>query len=71
MDRPVDHKRSERPRVPRDVAAWRRGLLLQAGFAIDDARRLAADPTYDLHELLRLTDGGCPPHLAMRILAPL
>lgn len=50
---------------------WRRSLLLDAGFARDAARALAADPAYDLHGLLNLVDRGCPPRLAARILAPL
>jgi hypothetical protein len=43
---------------------------LDAG--VDDhlAATLAADGGYDLHELLKLIDRGCPPRLAARILAP-
>jgi hypothetical protein len=32
---------------------------------------LAHQEQVDLHELLKLVDRGCPPHLAARILAPL
>jgi hypothetical protein len=32
---------------------------------------VAANPAYDLHRLLSLVDRGCPPRLAVRILAPL
>jgi hypothetical protein len=53
------------------VAAWRRDQLVGAGFALPDARRLARDPRYDLHALLELVERGCPPGLAVRILAPL
>ena len=53
------------------VASWRRDQLVQAGFALPDARRLARDPRYELHSLLELVEGGCSPELAMRILAPL
>jgi hypothetical protein len=35
------------------------------------ARRLADDRRYDLHALLELVDRGCPPALAVRILAPI
>lgn len=35
------------------------------------ARRLAADHAIDLHALIELVEGGCPPALAARILAPL
>jgi hypothetical protein len=58
-------------RVPRDVELWRRRVLREAGFPPQLARRLAADVAYDLHGLLNLVDGGCPPHLAARIVAPL
>ena len=53
------------------VASWRRDQLVRAGFTLPDARRLAPDPRYDLHSLLGLVERGCPPDLAMRILAPL
>jgi hypothetical protein len=58
-------------RVTGEVALWRRSLLRRAGFAAGVARDLAANPAYDLHELLNLVDRGCPPQLAARILAPL
>ena len=57
--------------VPRDVLLWRRSVLLEAGCDAALARALAADGDIDLHELLSLIDGGCPPALAARILAPL
>jgi hypothetical protein len=53
------------------VIGWRRGRLLEAGFAPDLAARLARDCRIDLHALLELVDRGCPPALADRILAPL
>ena len=53
------------------VVGWRRRLLRRAGFAPDLAEALARDPRYDLHALIELTDRGCPPALARRILAPL
>ena len=42
-----------------------------AGFESPLAYELAADPRVDIHALLDLTDRGCPPALAARILAPL
>jgi len=39
-------------------------------FAPPVASRLARDGRYDLHALLELVDNGCPPDLAVRILAP-
>jgi len=53
------------------VVGWRRGRLVAAGFSPDLAARLARDCHIDLHAVLELTDHGCPPALAARILAPL
>lgn len=53
------------------VTAWRRDQLVRAGFTLPQARRLAGDASYDLHSLLDLVERGCPPELAVRILAPL
>ena len=55
----------------RDVVAWRRRRLLEAGFPCGLAERLAATAETDLHALLDLVTRGCPPELADRILAPL
>jgi hypothetical protein len=54
-----------------DVQAWRCCRLLEAGFPASLADSLASDPRVDLHALLQLVDRGCPPELAVRILAPL
>lgn len=56
---------------PMDVLAWRRCQLREAGFPLDVADLVAADPRFDLHALLQLVDRGCPPDLAVRIMAPL
>lgn len=53
------------------VVAWRREQLAASGFPPALARRLARDPRYDLHALIQLVERGCPPALAVRILAPL
>ena len=53
------------------IVAWRRGRLLTAGFPPHLAARLASDCRIDLHAVLELTDRGCPPALAARIVAPL
>ena len=53
------------------VTAWRRERLLHAGFGEAVATALARDRSVDLHALLKLVDRGCPPPLAVRILAPL
>ena len=54
-----------------EVVAWRREQLAQSGFPCSLAVRLAADGRYDLHALIELVERGCPPRLAVRILAPL
>jgi hypothetical protein len=53
------------------VLAWRCTQLLRAGFDEALATRLACDGRYDLHRLIELTESGCEPRLAVRILAPL
>jgi hypothetical protein len=50
---------------------WRYRCLHRAGFSDAGARRLAADTAFDLHALLELVDRGCPPDVAVRIVAPL
>jgi len=53
------------------LVTWRREQLVDAGFALALAHTLAHDPRYDLHALIELVEVGCPPELAVRILAPL
>lgn len=53
------------------VTSWRRDRLVEAGFALPLASRLARDRRHDLHALIELVEQGCPPELALRILAPL
>ena len=53
------------------LVRWRRERLVDAGFPLPIAARLARDPRYDLHALIDLVERGCPPSLAVRILAPL
>jgi hypothetical protein len=62
--RPTQHDEEQ-------VAAWRREQLVEAGFSLPLAARVASDPRYDLHALIELAERGCPPELAVRILAPL
>ena len=54
-----------------EVVSWRRDQLVHSGFTLPLAVRLAEDPRYDLHALIELVERGCPPELAVRILAPL
>ncbi len=53
------------------LVPWRRSRLRRAGFDAALAARIAADPRYDVPELLALVERGCPPALAVRILSPL
>jgi diacylglycerol kinase family enzyme len=52
---------------PEDVTL----AVLPMGTGNDLAATLAVDREIDLHALLKLVDRGCPPELAVRILAPL
>ena len=45
--------------------------LRASGFPPRLAAEAAADERFDLHALIELTERGCPPDLAVRILAPL
>jgi hypothetical protein len=58
-------------RAEPEVYAWRRRQLCSAGFGPALAGRVARDAAYDLHALIELVERGCPPPLAVRILAPL
>jgi len=53
------------------VLRWRAARLERAGFDASLALRVACEPGSDIHRLLELVDRGCPPQLAVRILAPL
>jgi hypothetical protein len=52
------------------IDRWRRDQLVDAGFPFALAGAVASDPRCDLHALIELTERGCPPRLAARILAP-
>ena len=53
------------------LVRWRRQQLVDSGFPLPVAARLANDSRYDLHALIDLVERGCAPALAARILAPL
>ena len=59
------------PAPSHPIVRWRRGRLLEAGFAPELAAELAEDSRVDLHAVLDLIDRACRPDLAARILAPL
>jgi hypothetical protein len=63
----------ERSRYPAQgrLADWRRERLVRSGFPPALAASLAAERGWDLHALIELVERGCPPELAVRILAPL
>jgi hypothetical protein len=52
------------------VVRWRREQLVGSGFTPALAARVAENIDYDLHALIELVERGCPPQLAVRILAP-
>jgi hypothetical protein len=54
-----------------DVAGWRERCLEAAGFDEATAVLVAGDCGFDVHGLITLVESGCPPHLAVRILAPI
>ena len=60
----------EGPQYSHDVISWRHDQLAHAGFSERVASRLARDARYDLHQLIELVEDGCPPELAVLILAP-
>ncbi len=68
MSRPARHSTTS-AQSP-SVIKWRTERLVAAGFDHELAVRVAADGGFDLHEMLELTDRGCPPKLAARIAAP-
>ena len=59
------------PAPSHPLVVWRRGRLIEAGFAPELAAELAEDSRVDLHAVFGLIDRGCRPDLAARILAPL
>ena len=50
------------------ILHWRREQLLEAGYAADEAERLACEPEVDLHLAVELLHRGCPRDLALEIL---
>ena len=52
------------------VVRWRREQLLASGFAPALAATISENTRYDLHALIEFVKRGCPPELAVRILAP-
>lgn len=65
------HHRVRLAPPPPELQEWRGRLLTETGLEPALARRVAADAGFDVHELIELVERGCPPRLAVRILAPL
>ena len=57
-------------RAPDEVVRWRREQLVVLRFLVAAGSPTAKDARYDLHALIELTEQGCEPTLAIRILAP-
>jgi hypothetical protein len=53
------------------MVPWRRSRLRHAGFDAQLAAEIALDMRYDVSAVIDLVQRGCPPHLAVRIVAPL
>ena len=68
---PIVRTQTTKDRGADEVVIWRREKLAQSGLPLSLAARLARDSRYDLHALIELLEQGCPPDLAIRILAPL
>jgi hypothetical protein len=58
-------------RVAPEIVSWQCRQLIAAGFRPTLAAGVARDGAFDLHTLIELVERGCPPELAVRILAPL
>jgi hypothetical protein len=56
---------------PDHVVTWRCDQLVRSGVPPSLAARAAMDGGYDVHAFVELLERGCPPELAIRILAPL
>jgi hypothetical protein len=50
------------------VQGWRLHVLVEAGYPIELAERIAADSDADLHGAVELLECGCSPETAARIL---
>jgi len=53
--------------VSPEVEAWRLHVLLQAGYPVNVAERLARSDA-DLHKAVEMLGNGCSAHVAARIL---
>ena len=63
MTQTAQDNQSERAKVE----SWRLHILVEAGYPVDDASRLAASDA-DLHHAVELLHAGCDPKTAVEIL---
>ena len=63
MTQTIQHPQSEREKVE----SWRLHVLIEAGYPLSLAERLAASEA-DLHRACELLDRGCAPETAAEIL---
>jgi len=66
----VDPRTGKRAAAAR-IASWRHERLRRAGVDAEPAEVLSHESDLDLHALIELIERGCPPELAVRIIAPL
>jgi hypothetical protein len=62
--------KTSQEREVHEVVRWRCEQLAETGFSSPLAAEVASDARYDLHALIELVERGCPPELAVRIMAP-
>lgn len=62
------HEDARRETEAERVETWRLKVLLDAGYPLSIAERLAARPDVDLHLAVRLLEQGCKPGVAGLIL---
>jgi hypothetical protein len=65
----TDTELQEQEAVEQEIFSWRLEQLMLAGYGRDDARLLAGRGEIDLHTATDLVRNGCPPSLAVAILA--
>ena len=63
MTQTIEHPQSEREKVE----SWRLHVLIEAGYQLDAAERLANSEA-DLHHAVELVASGCPHEVAEKIL---
>jgi hypothetical protein len=67
---PDEEPEKEEPPVEDGLRSFLRERFLELGFSPDDALWLSGKRA-DWHDAEKLIQGGCPPNVAARILAPI